>query len=51
MNQELTLKEKTILKVVGGLLLLALLSSMTSCSAGRGMTNCNAAKYKMCGYR
>ena len=51
MNQELTLKEKTILKVVGVVLLLALLSSMTSCGVGRGMTNCDAARFKMCGYR
>jgi hypothetical protein len=51
MNQELTSREKTILKCIGGLLLLALLSSMTSCSGSRGMTNCDAAKYKMSGYR
>ena len=24
---------------------------LSSCSAGREMTNCDAAKYKMCGYR
>lgn len=51
MNQQSTSREKTILKCIGGLLLLALLSSMTSCLAGRGMTNCDAAKYKMSGYR
>jgi hypothetical protein len=51
MNQELTSREKTILKCIGAVVLLALLSSMTSCSARRGMTNCDAAKYKMSGYR
>lgn len=51
MNQELTLREKTILKVVGIVLLFALLSSMTSCGVGRGMTNCDAVMKKMSGYR
>jgi hypothetical protein len=48
MNQELTLKEKTILKVVGVVLLFALLSSMTSCSRH---TMCQRVQTKMCGYR
>ena len=51
MNQPLTLKEKTILKVIGMLVGMALLVSMTSCMGSRGMTNCDATKFKMSGYR
>ena len=31
-------------------LLTAIVVACTSCSAGRGMTNCDAIKYKMSGY-
>jgi hypothetical protein len=51
MNQQLTPREKSILTAVLVVIGLALMSSMTSCSAGRGMTNCDAARFKMCGYR
>jgi uncharacterized protein (DUF486 family) len=52
MNQQLTPREKSILTAVAVVIGLALMSSMTSCSVNRyGMTNCDAAKYKMCGYR
>jgi len=50
MNQQLTPKERTILTALAVIIGLALLSSMTSCRGSKGMTNCDAIKYKMSGY-
>ena len=40
---------KTIVFVVGISILAAV--ALSSCSVGRGMTNCDAARFKMSGYR
>ena len=45
------MKKNKDLVLIAVALLAALVVACTSCSAGRGMTNCDAAKYKMCGYR
>ena len=50
MNQQLTPKERIILTALAVIIGLALLSSMTSCRGSKGMTNCDAIKYKMSGY-
>jgi hypothetical protein len=50
MNQPLTSKEKTILTVIGMLVGLALLASMTSCRSSKGMTNCAFTQKCMSGY-
>jgi len=45
------MKNKKDLILIAAVILTALVVACTSCTAGRGMTNCDAAKYKMCGYR
>ena len=49
MNQTTTPREKTILTAVGIILLLALMSSMTSCSPR--VTECHIVQTHMVGYR
>ena len=47
------MKKMTILKTIIIATFAAVMTSivLSSCSVGRGMTNCDAARFKMSGYR
>ena len=50
-QKHIVMKNNKDVLLIAIVLLTAIVVACTSCSAGRGMTNCDAARFKMCGYR
>ena len=50
-QKHIVMKNNKDVLLIAIVLLTAIVIACTSCSAGRGMTNCDAARFKMCGYR